>query len=100
MLERVLRHHKVQPALRLDERELDADLEHLPDGDVVGGVRLIRNPLTRFKIMGGRGGVFACSVPFSSSVAPICKMESLSPDVELPAVEVGVDEVASVEVRV
>ena len=27
-------------------------------------------------------------------------VESLSPDVELPAVEVGVDEVASVEVRV
>ena len=27
-------------------------------------------------------------------------MESLSPDVELPAVEVGIDEVASVEVRV
>ena len=43
MLERVLRHHKVQPALRLDERELDADLEHLPDGDVVRSVGLIGN---------------------------------------------------------
>ena len=45
MLEGVLRHDEVQPALRLDQRELDAHLEHLPDGDVVGSVRLIRDPL-------------------------------------------------------
>ena len=45
MLEGVLRHDEVQSALRLDQRKLDADLEHLPHGDVVGSVRLIRDPL-------------------------------------------------------
>ena len=41
VLEGVFRHHEVQPALRLDERELDAHLEHLSDCDVVGSVRLV-----------------------------------------------------------
>ena len=66
MLEGVLRHDEVQPALRLDQRELDADLEHLPDGNVVGGVRLIRNPVTRFEIMGGRRICLLSSILFFS----------------------------------
>ena len=41
MFEGVLRHDEVQPAQRLDERELDADLENFPHGDVVGCVRFI-----------------------------------------------------------
>ena len=44
VLEGVFRHHEVQPALRFDERELDAHLEYLPDGDEIGRVRLVWNP--------------------------------------------------------